>query len=184
MAGAKQGLCTVTVKEQPLSSSGQDGQSRGRLTRPRQRKMGASPELWGQSGLCLRHGVGGEGVTLADLGKIILWGAGVRAMLRTEGRVEQGRQPVSRLKVLHGQGPHGAVGWAKSATPGPKVQAVPWPGWPLTSHQGCHTACLGVHSKQVLQQRGGLRHRTQEPSGSQSHLLSTLGDPRPGQAES
>lgn len=89
MAGAKQGLCTVTVKEQPLSSSGQDGQSRGRLTRPRQRKMGASPELWGQSGLCLRHGVGGEGVTLADLGKIILWGAGVRAMLRTEGRVEQ-----------------------------------------------------------------------------------------------
>lgn len=42
---------------------------------------------------------------------------------------------------------------------------------------------LGVHSKQVLKQKGGhVWHHIQQPYGSHPHLLSTLlGTPGPGQ---
>lgn len=53
----------------------------------------------------------------------------------------------------------------------------------LTSRQRGHSAHLGVHSKQVLKQRGGhVWHHIQGPFGSCPHLLSTfLGTLGPGQ---
>lgn len=53
----------------------------------------------------------------------------------------------------------------------------------LTSCQRGHSALLGVHSKQVLKQRGGhVWHHIQGPFGSCPHLLSTfLGTLGPGQ---
>lgn len=56
-----------------------------------------------------------------------------------------------------------------TALPSPHCRSL------LTSCQGGNTARLGVHSKQVLKQRGDhIWHHIQQPYGSYPYFLSTI----------